>query len=394
MPLSDISVSAIVAGFVAVLIGFSSSVAIVFQAAQAVGASPEITSSWILALGIGMGLSCLLLSLYYRAPIIIAWSTPGAALLATSLTQHSINEAVAAFIFSGILTLLAGISGLFERMMNKIPVAITSAMLAGVLLSFGLQLFVSLQQDSSLVLIMMATYLLVKKITPRYAILAVLLLATFYVYYHDMLPLDGVKLAWAQPVWVAPVWSIDALIGLGIPLFVVTMTAQNMPGVAVLRSSGYQTPVSGIISWTGITTIMLAPFGGFSFNLAAITAAICTGPDAHHDANKRYVAGVAAGCFYLLAGLVATTIVSLFAAYPKSMISALAGLALLGTIAANLSLATRQSQYHEAAIVTFLLSASGVSFFGIASAFWGIIGGSITMLVYQNWRPWRGAKSA
>jgi benzoate membrane transport protein len=383
MLLKDLSLSAVVAGFVAVLVGFASSVAIVFQAASAAGASNEIMASWLLALGIGMAATCIGLSLYYKAPVITAWSTPGAALLASSLQGLSIEQATGVFIFTAVLGLLIGVTGWFEKLTTLIPLPLASAMLAGILLQFGFAIFSSMQSQWILVGIMCLVYLIAKVYWPRYAILLVLLSGVITVIVGGSLDLSSVSLNLTQPVWVTPEFSISALIGVGLPLLLVTMASQNIPGVAVLRASGYQTPISPLISSTALSTLLLAPWGAFSINLAAITAAICTGSEAHPDPKKRYIAGIAAGVFYLLAGLAGATVVALFAAFPQEMVATLAGLALISTIAANLATTTSDPKYRDAAVITLLVTASGASFFGLASAFWGLIAGGLTAAIQR-----------
>jgi benzoate membrane transport protein len=377
--------SAVSAGFIAVLVGFASAMAIVFQAALACGASQEIIVSWVWALGIGMGAGCIGLSWFYKRPIIIAWSTPGAALLATSLTVMNINQAIGVFIFVAVLTLLTGLSGWFDKLTKCIPLPLASAMLAGILLQFGLDLFGAWQVSPLMVSIMLVTYILARRLLPRFAILAVLL--SGFICAHILHLIDYTMIRWemAQPVWVTPQFKISHLIGIGLPLFIVTMTSQNIPGVAVLKSSGYkQQPISPIISWSGLLNLVLEPFGGFSFNMAAITAAICTSEEAHQDPDKRYVAGIATGVFNIIAGIAGAAVVSLMAAFPAALISALAGLALLGTIGTSLLVASQQSHYREAAMITFLVTASGLSFFGIASAFWGIVLGMLALLANNS----------
>lgn len=386
MQLRDLSVSAVVAGFVAVLVGFASSVAIVLQAATAAGASQDMMASWLLALGIGMAATCIGLSWYFKAPVITAWSTPGAALLATSLQGLSINEAIGVFIFTALLGVVIGISGWFEKLTRLIPLPLASAMLAGILLQFGLNIFTALQSQLLLVGLMCISYLFAKRFAPRYAILWVLLSGLLFVLLSGQFAYQALSLSLTTPVWVTPEFSISALLGVGLPLLLVTMASQNIPGVAVIRTSGYQTPVSPLISFTALSTFLLAPWGAFSINLAAITAAICTGSEAHPDKDKRYIAGIAAGVFYLLAGVAGATVVALFAALPVEMIAALAGLALLGTIAANLAVASAEGEHREAAVITLLVTASGVSFFGVASAFWGIVAGALTILIINSFR--------
>jgi benzoate membrane transport protein len=380
--LKDFSLSALVAGFVAVLIGFASSVAIVFQAAQAAGADSNTIVSWIMALGFGMGVTCFFLSLWYRSPVITAWSTPGAALLATSLGTISYAEAIGVFVFAGVLTLLTGVSGLFDKVMRLVPLPLACAMLAGVLFKFGLSIFDAMMSDVFLVGIMLVTYLVSKRLIPRYAVLFVLVAGVALVLGRsDGQLMSSIPLEIGSLVWVWPEWNISALIGIGVPLYIVTMTSQNIPGFSVMRSSGYQTPVSPLISWTGFTSIFLAPLGGFAFNLAAITAAICSGDECHKDPKRRYIAGLSAGIFYLSAGLAGTSVVALFSIFPATMIAALAGIALLGTIGMNLKNAMADDSNREASLVTFLVTVSGVSFGGIASAFWGVLFGVICLLV-------------
>lgn len=316
--LSDMSMSALVAGFIAVLIGFASSVAIVFQAAQAAGADVNIIVSWIMALGFGMGATCFFLSLWYRSPIITAWSTPGAALLATSLHSISYSEAIGVFIFSGVLTVLTGVSGVFDKVMRLVPLPIACAMLAGVLFKFGLSIFDSMMNDIFLVGTMLFVYLVSKRLMPRYAILFVLIAGVVCVLGRsDTHFLSNIPFDIGLLIWVWPEWNFSALLGIGLPLYIVTMTSQNIPGIAVMRSNGYETPVSPLISWTGFTSVVLAPFGGFAFNLAAITAAICSGEECHKDSKYRYIAGLSAGVFYGMAGLAGTSVVAYFLFFLK-----------------------------------------------------------------------------
>lgn len=386
--LKDLSFSAFSAGLVAVLVGFASSVAIVFQAAQASGATQAMTVSWIGALGIGMGVTCIGYSLYYKAPIIIAWSTPGAALLAVSINNLPIEQVIGAFVFCGLLTVVLGLSGMFDRVMSKLPLPIASAMLAGILLPFGLDIFLSFDSNPVLVALMLVTYLVARKFIPRYSILLVLLTGVITAFGFQAIPLeitDTNQMVLSLPVLVVPEFDWQVLLGIGVPLFIVTMSAQNVPGVAILRTSGYaKVPVSPIITGTGVTTMMLAPFGGFTFNLAAITAAICTSEESHHDPDKRYIAGISTGIFNIIAGVGGATVVTLFATFPKELIATLAGLALLGTIGNSLATATAEIKYRESAMVTFLVTASSVTILGIASPFWGLIAGVITQLVIEQ----------
>ncbi|GLS05540.1 benzoate transporter [Chitiniphilus shinanonensis] len=383
--LQDFSLSAVVAGFVTVLVGFTSSAVIVFQAAQALGATPAQIASWMWALGLAMGVTCIGLSLRYRVPVVTAWSTPGAAMLVTSVAGVTMPEAIGAFILCGLLIVLAGASGWFERAMARIPVAIASAMLAGVLLRFGMAAFVSLGTQLALVGAMLATYLLLRRLWPRYAIVAVLLVGVAVAAIQGQLHLGGVRWQLAAPVFTLPALSWQAVLSVALPLFLVTMASQNVPGVAVLKASGYHPPISPIIATTGVVATLLAPFGAFALNLAAITAAICMGPEAHEDPAKRYTAAIAAGVFYLIVGLFGVTVAALFAAFPKELVLALAGLALINTIGNGLAAAVRDEAQREPALITFLVTASGVTLFGIGSAFWGLVAGALAFAVL-GWR--------
>jgi benzoate membrane transport protein len=381
----DLSLSAVVAGFVTVLVGYTSSAIIVFQAARACGAGPIEIASWMLALGVGMGLTCIGLSLRYRVPVVTAWSTPGAALIATSAAGLPMSAAIGAFLVSGALLLLFGVTGWFERWMSRIPMALAAGMLAGVLLRFGLDAFASARTQPLLVLSMFAAYLVGRRFWPRYAVVGVLVVGTALAGLMGQLRLAGIELALARPVFTFPTFTMGALVGLAIPLFVVTMASQNVTGVAVMQASGYgSTPISPLIGWTGAATLLLAPFGGYAFNLAAITAALCMGAEAHEDRARRYVAAVAAGTFYLVLGLLGATVGAFFAAFPKELVLALAGLALLGTIGNGLVAAVREDGQREPALVTFLVTASGVSLLGVGSAFWGLVAGLIALAVLRR----------
>lgn len=385
--LKDFSLSAVIAGFVTVLVGFTSSAVIVFQAAQALGASPAEIGSWMLALGLGMGLTCILLSLRYRVPIVTAWSTPGAAMLITSVAGISMPEAVGAFLVSGALITICGFSGWFERVLNRLPLSIASGMLAGVLLRFGLDVFGAMKTQFGLVFAMFMAYLLVRSRSPRYAVIIALLIGMAIAGMQGLLRLDTISLQLAKPVFIMPQFSPGALISVALPLFVVTMASQNIPGVAVIRASGYEVPISPLIGWTGVATLILAPFGGYALNLAAITAAICMGREAHENPARRYVAAIAAGGFYLVVGLCGSTVGAVFAAFPKELIVAIAGLALLGTIGNGLAGALTNEREREPALIAFLMTASGVTLLGIGSAFWGLVAGVVSLFLLQISRP-------
>ncbi|MDO9404132.1 MAG: benzoate/H(+) symporter BenE family transporter [Polaromonas sp.] len=391
----DLNLAAFTAGFVAVLVGFTSSVAIVFQAALAFNATPAEITSWMWALGLGMGICSALPSLWLKKPVMVAWSTPGAAVLATAGVAggFTMPEAVAAFIVSAALITLFGITGWFEKLMNRIPVAIASALLAGVLARFGIQAFAAAQTALPLVLLMLAIYLAGKRFFPRYAVVLTLLGGIVFVMARGELAWSTVNVAFAMPVFVMPHFTFAAIVSLAIPLFVVTMASQNLPGVAAIRSAGYGPesadggiPVSKIITLTGVVTLVLAPFGAFALNLSAITAAICMGKEAHEDPKKRYTAAVSCGLIYIVIGIFGAAITGLLTAFPKELVVAIAGLALLGTIGSGLAAAVEDESHREAALITFLVTLSGVVIAGIGSAFWGVVAGALALFVQQYGR--------
>lgn len=379
----DVNLSAATAGFVAVLVGFTSSVAIVFQAAQAFGATPELITSWMWALGLGMGLCSAIPSLVLKKPVMVAWSTPGAAVLATAglSSGFSMAQAVGAFMACAVLIILCGATGLFERVMNRIPMAIASALLAGVLARFGLQAFAAAQTALALVVLMLLAYLLGRRLLPRYAVPITLLAALAYAFANGQFNTGALTLQWALPVFTAPEFSFSAFVSLALPLFIVTMASQNLPGVAAIRAAGYDLPISKLITLTGAATLVLAPFGGFSLNLSAITAAICMGQEAHPDKARRYTAAVVCGLIYIAIGLVGAAVTGLLLAFPKELVLAIAGLALLGSIGGGLHAALKDDAHREAALITFLVTLSGVVIAGIGSAFWGVVAGALALIV-------------
>lgn len=373
----------IAAGFIAVLVGFSSSAVIVFQAAAAAGANQAQVGSWILSLCVGMAITSIGPSLYYRTPVLTAWSTPGAALLAVGLVNTPLSDAIGAFVFCGLLITICGMTGWFERVMGRIPLPLASAMLSGVLLRFGLDIFVAMKTQLAMAASMFIAYLLLKRLNPRYAVIGVLIIGIGFASTQRMLHFDAFSLSLASPEFVRPTFRLTVLLSVAIPLFVVTMASQNIPGVAAMRAAGYQTSASPLITATGVATMALAPFGAYALNLAAITAAICMGPEAHDDPRRRYLATVAAGFFYLLAGVFGATVVALFVAFPKELVMTLAGLALLSTIASGLSIALSDERQREPSLITFLVTASGLTLYGVSSAFWGLVAGACAMLLLR-----------
>ena len=381
--LKDLSLSAVVAGFVAVLVGFTSSVVIVFQAAAALGATPAQSASWIWALGLGMGITSLVLSLWTRQPVLTAWSTPGAALLVTAGVGVPMAQGVGAFMVCALLITLAGATGWFARVMDRIPQALAAALLAGVLARFAIDAFASVQRDFALVFTMFVGYLLGRRLWPRYAVPGVLAAGIAVAAWQGQLNFAAVQWELATPVFTMPVFSLAATIGIALPMFVVTMASQNLPGVAAQRAAGFDVPVSPVITTTGVATLLLAPFGGYALNLAAITAAICMGREAHEDPRRRYVASAAAGVFYIVVGLLGGAVVGLIAAFPKALVLAVAGFALLGTIGSGLAVAMKDDSQREAALITFLVTASGLTLWGVGAAFWGVVAGSGALAVQR-----------
>jgi benzoate membrane transport protein len=384
-PMADTSLSAVVAGFIAMMTGVTSSLVLMFQAGQAAGLTSAQISSWIWALFMGMAVCSIGLSLRYRSPITVAWSTPGAALLITSLGGVAYPEAIGAFITCAVLVIICGVTGSFERLVKRLPTSLAAALLAGILFKIGSEIFVAAQHRTGLVLGMFFTYLIVKRHSPRYAVLVTLLVGVALSAMLGLLNFSGFALEVAMPVWTTPSFSIAATVSIGIPLFVVAMTSQNMPGVAVLRADGYHVPASPLITATGIISLITAPFGAHGINLAAISAAICTGPHAHEDHNKRYTAAIWCGIFYAIAGIFGATLAALFAAFPKELVLSIAALALFGSIINGLTVAMHEPKEREAALITFMVTASGLTLFSIGSAFWGIVAGVLT-LVILNYR--------
>jgi len=382
-----VSLAAVSAGFVAVLVAFTSTIALVFHAARSLGASPDQITSWVWALGLGMGLSTIGLSLWTRIPVLITWSTPGAAIIAAAATGVSLPEAVGAFAVCGALMLLSGLTGSFERLMNRIPVALASALLAGILAKFALLAFAGATGQPTLVIGMLLVYLLGRRWWPRYAVVAVLLAGSALAAALGLLRTEalGWRLAWPVAVW--PQWSWQAVLGMGLPLFIVTMASQAVPGVAAIRVAGYAAPVSPLMSWSGVTTLLLAPFGGYTFNLAAITASIVLSPHAHGHPERRYTAAIMAGMFYCVMGLLGGAVAGVLAAFPEALIMGVAGFALLGTIASGLAVSLRDESHREAALITFLVTLSGVTLAGVGSAFWGLLAGTLTLFVEHYRRP-------
>jgi benzoate membrane transport protein len=384
--LKDISVSAITAGFLAVLISYAGPLVIFFQAARMGHIPPEMMTSWVWAISIGAGVTGLALSWLYKAPVITAWSAPGTALLVTLLPTMDLHYVVGAYLVAGVILLVIGLSGWFDRLMQIIPSGIASGMMAGILFQFGVGAFQSVPKTPLLSLSMIAAYLGLKRLLPRYCLVLLLLLGLMLAVFLEGADLSSVRLLIAKPVFIAPAWSWNATLSLAIPLVLVSLTGQFLPGFAILRHAGYSTPARPILSSLSVASLVVSVFGGITIVVAAITAALCTGENAHHDPAKRYVAGIASGIFYLLGATFAGSIVLLFTALPGAFISVLAGLALITAIGTNIAGVAAHPAEREAAVITFLATASGMSYLGLGSAFWGVVlGGLAFVLLHKTW---------
>ncbi len=377
----DWSMSASVAGFLAVLIAYAGPLVIFFQAAQVAQVSESMMASWIWGISIGTAIPGIYLSIKYKAPIVTAWSAPGTVLLVTLFPQMSINEAVAAYIISAIVIFTVGATGYFDKVLRWIPNSIAAGMMAGILFQFGLGLFVATDTMPFIIFSMLGCYLLAKRLAPRYTMIWVLLCGVILsLLFGKMNPVD-IDFTMTIPTLIWPEWSWYSTFNLAIPLILVSLSGQFLPGMAILNLSGYDTPAKPIVMASSIASLIVACVGGITITLAAITAALCTGKDAHELKEKRYIAGVANGLFYLLGGLFASSIVLVFSLLPTELFAALAGLALLGAISANITVAMKDDSQRESALITFLATASGMQFLGLSSVFWGICIGMIAHYV-------------
>ncbi|WP_029525061.1 benzoate/H(+) symporter BenE family transporter [Polaromonas glacialis] len=382
----DFSLSAVTAGFLAVLISYAGPLVIFFQAGQSAHVSAEMMSSWVWAISIGAGLSGILLSGWLKVPVITAWSAPGTALLVTLFPAITLEQAVGAYLVSAVMIFIIGVSGYFDKLVQAIPKGIASAMMAGILFQFGVGAFQAVGAMPALTFAMIGTYLLFRRLLPRYCLVILLVVGLALAVAVEGVSLAGVTWTLARPVFIKPEWTWGATLSLALPLVLVSVTGQFLPGMAILRSSGYGTPARPIIITTSLASLGVAFFGGITIVIAAITAALCTGKDAHEDPKKRYVAGIANGVFYLVGGCFAGTIILFFAALPKELIAVLAGLALLGAIGGSVADAMNDANHREASVITFLATASGMSFWGLGSAFWGMVIGVVAYLLLH--KPW------
>lgn len=391
--LSDLT-HPVVAGLISVIVNYGGTFILVFQAAQVAGLSPELTASWVWSVSIGVGVTGLILSWISREPIITAWSTPAAAFLVTALAGTPYAEAIGAYIISAAAFVALGLSGCFERVIRLIPAGIASGLLAGILLQFGIGAFGGMSVDPILAGLLIVAYIILKRFTARYAVVGILVLGLGFLVLQNRVDFSGLQLQLATPVFTMPVFSLNALLSVALPLFLITLTGQYMPGMLVLRNDGFRTSANPIVTVTSLGSLLMAPFGSHAMNVAAITAAICTGPEAHEDPSKRWIAGIAAGVFYILIGVFGVTLAAVFMAFPKTFITTLAGLALLGTIGGSLAGAMGDSKTREAALITFLASAANITMFGIGGAFWGLLIGLLAYLALNGRMPRRKSAPA
>jgi benzoate membrane transport protein len=382
--ISDWSVSAVTAGFLAVLVSFAGPLAIFYQAAQAAHMSNAVFASWVLGISIGAAVPGIFLSWRFRTPVITAWSAPGTALLITLFPGMAINQAVGAYLTAAAILLAIGMSGYFDRVMACVPKGVASGMMAGILLPFGLNAFRGISTQPVLVCGMVAAFLVSRRFCPRYSVVLVLAAGAAIALLMGATRFSSVELELALPMFVAPAWTWSATFGLALPLVLTTLTGQYLPGMTVLRTSGYAIPVKPVLVANSLASVAVAFVGGITIAVAAITAALCTGRDAHEDPARRYIAGIANGLFYLLAGAFGGSIVMLFAALPRELVITLAGLALLGPILVNLMAIAAADDHREASVITFLATASGMTFLGLGSAFWGIVIGLLANQVLHG----------
>ncbi len=382
----------VVAGLISVIVNYGGTFILVFQAARAAGLSPESTASWVWSISIGVGITGILLSWASREPIITAWSTPAAAFLVTALATTPYAEAVGAYMISAAAFVLLGMSGYFEKIIRLIPPGVAAGLLAGILLQFGIGAFGGMSIDPWLAGLLIVAYVVLKRLTTRYAVVGILVLGLAFLLIQGRVDLSGLQLTLAAPVFTLPAFSLNALLSLALPLFLITLTGQYMPGMLVLRADGFRSSADPIVTVTGLGSLLMAPFGSHAFNLAAITAAICTGREAHEDPSKRWLAGIAAGVFYILVGVFGVTLAAVFMAFPATFITTLAGLALLGTIGGTLASAMADVKGREASLITFLAAAANITLLGIGGAFWGLVIGLMAYAVLNSRLPRKASK--
>jgi benzoate membrane transport protein len=383
--LRDLSLPAVAAGFLAVLVSYAGPLAILFQAGASAGVSEQMMSSWVWAISIGAAISGILLSLWLKAPIVTAWSAPGTALLVTLFPELSLDEAIGAYITAAAVMLLIGVSGLFDTVVRLIPKGVAAGMMAGILFQFGIGAFTAIDTSPALAIGMLVAYVVFRRVCPKYTLVMLLMVGIILAVLFEGASLSGIRWELALPQFISPQWTLSSTLSLALPLVLVSLTGQFLPGMAVLHNSGYTISTKQVLGVTSLVSLPVALFGGISIVVAAITAAICAGKDAHEDPQRRYVAGVFNGVFYLVGGLFAGTIVSLFTSLPSAFVAVLAGLALLGAITGNLLTALENAREREASLITFIVTASGLSLYGLSSALWGVvIGYGVHLVLTKN----------
>ena len=375
------------AAAVATVIGFGGTVALIVQAGQAMGASPAQIISMVTALCLGIGLPGAVLSWRLKMPVVMAWSTPGAALLAASTLGLGWSTAVGAFVIAGLLMVLTGLVPALGRLAERIPAAIASAMLAGVLLPFCLKLFLVFPTDMALATGLLAVFLIMRRAAAAWALPAVLVAAFAVLALRGEIGLPAGTGLFGKLSPVMPVFDWKAAISMALPLYLVTLASQNLPGLVVLRAAGYAPPAGKLLFWGGLTSTLLAPFGAHGVNLAAITAALCTGPEAHPDHDRRWTVGVLYGLIYMGVALFAAPLAGLFIAMPTGALAVITGLALIAPLTGSLAGMMSVAEDREAAVLTFAATASGVALFGIGSAFWGLAVGFVALAARRWIRP-------
>ncbi len=371
------NISHISAGFTAVLIGYTSSIVIIIQAATAAGANSLQIASWLLVLGLMVGISSIAYSWYYKMPVLMSWSTPGAAMLVAVVGQYALSEVIGAFIISGLLIVLTGLISPLSRLIERIPSQLATAMLAAILIPFCLNAFTPVMSSPLTFGLMVMTFFVAKRYLPRYAMMLLLIVGVMIAIFSGAFVGQSISLDIAKPVWVTPEFNLMAMLNLSVPLYIITMLSQNLPGFAMMRSYQYQVPAKPVFIGTGVLNMLLAPFGGFSLNLAAISAAICMNEEVDEDRGQRYRSAMWAGMFYVIAGLWATAVVTIFLALPKEVSNILAGLALLGTLLMCMQSAFSDESLRESSLYTFLVTLSGITLFGIGATLWGLIAGLV-----------------
>lgn len=367
--------SAVLSGLLVIVIGYASSLVIVFQAASAANLTPGQTSSWVLAITLGAGVSSVVMSLWFRQPVTAAWSTPGVALLVISLSNYAYGEAIGAYIIVGIATVLLGFTGLFGRVMGLVPQPIVLGMLGGILLRFGIGMFNAIPTAPLVVVPMIVVFFVLRRVRFRAPTAIALVLGIVLAALTNTIHAEAFSFSLATPEWTPPVFTVEALIGLALPMFVLALTSQNAPGQAVLRAAGYEAPIDKALIVTGAASVVTAPLGGHGITLAAITAALVTGHEAHPDKDLRYSAGVATGFWYVVTGIFGTAIVALFAGLPTALVAATSGLGLFNAIASSVSGAMANVEGRDGALAAFLCTAANFSLFGIGAPFWGLVVG-------------------